>query len=30
MAELTETMDQAIKAIAIKTGKYLTFKLKEE
>jgi purine-binding chemotaxis protein CheW len=30
MAELTETMNQAIKAITIKTGKYLTFSLKEE
>ena len=30
MAELTETMDQAVKAIADKDGKYLTFSLDEE
>jgi purine-binding chemotaxis protein CheW len=30
MPEITKTMDQAIKAIPIKTGKYLTFSLKEE
>ena len=30
MAQLADTMDQAVKAITIKTGKYLTFSLKEE
>jgi len=30
MAKLTETMDNAVKAIAVKTGKYLTFILAEE
>ena len=30
MGQLTETMDQAIKAITIKTGKYLTFSLNKE
>ncbi len=30
MAELTETMDQAVKAMADKEGKYLTFSLAEE
>jgi len=30
MAQETDTMDQAIKAITIKTGKYLTFMLDEE
>lgn len=30
MAQVTDTMDQAVKAITIKTGKYLTFSLKEE
>ncbi len=30
MAELVETMSQAIKATTIKTGKYLTFTLEEE
>ncbi len=30
MAQLAETMDQVIKASAIKTGKYLTFSLDEE
>jgi purine-binding chemotaxis protein CheW len=30
MANETEIMDQAIKATAIKTGKYLTFSLKDE
>ena len=30
MATATEAMDQAIKATTIKTGKYLTFSLKEE
>ena len=30
MAQLVETMDSAIKAITIKTGKYLTFILEQE
>jgi purine-binding chemotaxis protein CheW len=30
MAAVTETMDQAVKAMTIKTGKYLTFFLNEE
>ena len=30
MSQLTETMGSAIKAIAIKTGKYLTFSLAQE
>ena len=30
MAKENEVMDQAVKAITIKTGKYLTFSLKEE
>ncbi len=30
MAELTETMDQAVKAMADKEGKYLTFSLADE
>jgi purine-binding chemotaxis protein CheW len=30
MGHLTETMDQAVKAITIKTGKYLTFSLNKE
>ncbi len=30
MAQATDTMNQAVKAITIKTGKYLTFSLKEE
>ncbi|MDA3791092.1 MAG: chemotaxis protein CheW [Desulfobacula sp.] len=30
MTKLAETMDQAIKATTIKTGKYLTFSLKNE
>jgi len=30
MAETIETLDQAIQAAAIRTGKYLTFSLKEE
>ena len=30
MAESTETMEQAVKALTVKTGKYLTFTLKEE
>ncbi|MCD4736168.1 MAG: chemotaxis protein CheW [Bacteroidales bacterium] len=30
MTKLTNTMDQAVKAITIKTGKYLTFTLKNE
>jgi purine-binding chemotaxis protein CheW len=30
MTDQTKTMDQAIKAITIKTGKYLTFSLNEE
>jgi len=30
MAQLVETMDQAVKAITIKTGKYLTFSLEKE
>ncbi|MCK5310494.1 MAG: purine-binding chemotaxis protein CheW [Desulfobacteraceae bacterium] len=30
MAEAAETMDQAIRAMTVKTGKYLTFTLEEE
>lgn len=30
MAEVTKTMNQAVKAITIKTGKYLTFMLEKE
>ena len=30
MSEVAKTMDQAVKAITIKTGKYLTFSLNEE
>ncbi len=30
MAQLAETMDQAVKSMTIKTGKYLTFSLDEE
>lgn len=30
MGHLTETMEQAVKAITIKTGKYLTFSLNKE
>jgi len=30
MPDVTKTMDQAVKAITIKTGKYLTFSLNEE
>jgi len=30
MAPLAETIDQAVKAITVKTGKYLTFTLEEE
>lgn len=30
MTQLTKTMDQAVKAITIKTGKYLTFSLENE
>ncbi|CCK82529.1 MULTISPECIES: chemotaxis protein CheW [Desulfobacula] len=30
MAKMTETMDQALKAITVKTGKYLTFFLNKE
>ncbi len=30
MAELQETMDQAVKAMAEKEGKYLTFTLADE
>jgi purine-binding chemotaxis protein CheW len=30
MSEMTKPMDQAVKAITIKTGKYLTFSLNEE
>ena len=30
MAEITETMDQAIRSMTVKTGKYLTFFLEEE
>jgi purine-binding chemotaxis protein CheW len=30
MTEVTKTMNQAVKAITIKTGKYLTFSLDEE
>jgi len=30
MAQLVETMDQAVKAITVKTGKYLTFCLEKE
>ncbi len=30
MSDTTETMDQAVKAMTVKTGKYLTFSLEEE
>ena len=30
MAEVTDTMDQAIRSMTVKTGKYLTFFLEEE
>ena len=30
MAEVAETMDQAIRSMTVKTGKYLTFTLEEE
>ena len=30
MSDSTETMDQAVKAMTVKTGKYLTFSLEEE